>query len=58
MSLIKRSSGPGLLESVVVDYDDAPSECTIYPADSDIEERTTAWITAKEGSFCPITSRQ
>ncbi len=32
-------------------YDDAPDECTIYPADATADVLTTTWITALEGSF-------
>jgi hypothetical protein len=36
----------------VEEYDDAPDECTIFPrvASEDLP-RTTAWLTAQEGSF-------
>lgn len=56
MSLLIGDSEPELLESTVIEYDDAPSECTIYPADTDDSE-TTSWITAKQGSFCRIDAR-
>ena len=39
------------LEGTVVRYDDRPDECTIHPTDPTEGERTTAWITAKEGSY-------
>lgn len=39
-----------ILEGTVVRYDDEPDECTLHPADLD-RKRTTAWITAKEGSY-------
>jgi hypothetical protein len=31
-----------------------PTECTIYPFAADDFERTTAWITAEEGSFVSV----
>jgi hypothetical protein len=37
--------------SVVVTYDDAPDECTIYPTDVDEDELVTRWISAEEGSY-------
>ena len=35
-------------------YDDAPDECTIYPADATAADLTTTWITAREGSFVQL----
>jgi len=37
--------------AIVERYDDAPHQCTIFPADADKSERTTAWITAREPTF-------
>ena len=42
------------LEATVVTYDDAPDQCTIYPRAAPEEYRTTAWITASEGTYCDI----
>lgn len=39
------------LEGTIVRYDDGPDECTLHPTDLSERERTTAWITAKEGSY-------
>jgi hypothetical protein len=39
------------LVGTVVEYDDAPDECTVYPLHADDEERLTTWISAKEDSF-------
>lgn len=41
----------GPLIATVVTYDDAPDECTIHPKTVPDGQRTTAWISAKEGSF-------
>jgi len=43
--------------ATVVSYDDAPDECTIYPRNLDEADRRTAWITAKEDSFCSSRSQ-
>ncbi|MBB6647015.1 DUF7511 domain-containing protein [Halobellus ruber] len=32
-------------------YEDAPDECTIYPANATADALTTTWISAREGSF-------
>jgi len=45
---------PEQFRAAVVDYDDAPDECTIYPRTVSEDQRTTAWITAREGSFCSL----
>lgn len=42
------------LIATVVTYDDAPDECTIHPKSVSDGHRTTAWISAKEGSFFTI----
>ena len=47
-----------LFQSKVVTYDDAPDECTIYPKRVREDRKTTAWITAREGSFCAVQSRR
>jgi hypothetical protein len=43
------------LHGHVEEYDDAPDECTIFPrtASADLP-RTTAWLTAEEGSYCSL----
>lgn len=46
----------GLLRAEVVNYDDAPDECTIFPEDVSEERRTTVWITARGDSFCSVRS--
>lgn len=40
-----------MLEGTVVRYDDKPDECILHPSDLTERERTTAWITATEGSY-------
>jgi hypothetical protein len=36
-------------------YDDAPDECTLFPRSVSTElPRTTAWMTAEEGSYCSL----
>lgn len=42
------------LRATVVEYDDAPDECTMYPEDASEWERMTTWITAREGSFVDL----
>jgi hypothetical protein len=44
---------PGFaLHGHVERYDDAPDECTLFPRNASAEfPRTTAWLTAKEGSY-------
>lgn len=47
-----------MLKGTVVRYDDEPDECTLHPPEPTDRERTTAWITAKEGSYVsPATWR-
>ncbi|WP_136590596.1 DUF7511 domain-containing protein [Salinigranum halophilum] len=39
----------------VEEYDDAPDECTIFPrVPSEDLPRTTAWLTAQEGSYLSL----
>lgn len=45
-------------QSKVVRYDDAPDECTIYPKHAPEDRKMTAWITAREGSFCSVQSHR
>lgn len=40
--------------AIVAPYDDAPDECTIFPAGLSEEELLTTWISAKEGSFVSL----
>lgn len=47
---------PVQLRATVVEYDDAPDECTIYPQDVSHWDRMTTWITAEEGSYVDLTS--
>jgi hypothetical protein len=49
---------PGLgnlqhFDSKIVEYDDAPDECTIFATDAGRDQQTTAWLSAKEGSYFP-----
>jgi hypothetical protein len=44
----------GDFEAKIVRYDDAPTECTIFPTDVSERERTTTWLTAREGSYCSL----
>ncbi len=47
-----------LLRAEIVEYDDAPSECTIYPDDVTEAQRATTWITARGDAFCSLHSRE
>ncbi|WP_311170678.1 DUF7511 domain-containing protein [Halobellus ordinarius] len=38
----------------IEEYDDAPDECTIYPADATPAELTTTWISATEESYVAL----
>ncbi|MUV58260.1 hypothetical protein SAMN04487947_2936 [Halogeometricum rufum] len=42
------------LVGTVVEYDDAPDECTVYPLHADEDERLTTWISAKDDSFVEL----
>ncbi|WP_246279844.1 DUF7511 domain-containing protein [Natronomonas salina] len=42
------------LRATVVEYEDGPDECTIYPNGVSGAERMTTWISAKEGSFVDL----
>lgn len=44
------------LGSTIVEYEDAPDECTIYPRGVSGGARTTTWISAKEGSYVDLES--
>ncbi|WP_049985929.1 DUF7511 domain-containing protein [Halobellus rufus] len=39
------------LRATIVEYENAPNECTIHPLDPPDSNRTTEWITAREGSY-------
>ena len=52
----ERHGTPELIQSTVVTYDDRPDECTLHPLYPGDEERTTAWITALEGSYIDLTA--
>jgi hypothetical protein len=41
---------------VVVSYDDAPDECTVFPVGVDETEIVTTWISAAEGSFVSLVT--
>lgn len=43
------------LRSRIVEYEDRPNECTLYPADADPGELTTTWLTASEGTYLDAT---
>lgn len=47
----RKTAGWRMLAATVVSYDDQPDECTIHPPEPTDSERTTAWITAKEGTY-------
>lgn len=40
---------------VVVPYDDAPDELTIYPTDATDEELLTTWVSAQEDSYVDLS---
>ena len=42
--------------ATIVRYEDSPDECTIHPSRVDDNSRTTAWITALEGSFVSLST--
>lgn len=42
------------LRAVVERYEDAPDECTIYPAGVDDHKRMATWISATEPSFVEL----
>ena len=42
------------LGATIERYETEPDICTIHPVNPPERERTTAWITAEEGSFLPI----
>jgi hypothetical protein len=40
--------------AIVAPYDDAPDECTIFPAGISEDELLTTWISAQEGSYVSL----
>ncbi|SFR51033.1 DUF7511 domain-containing protein [Halogeometricum limi] len=42
------------LVAAVVEYDDEPDECTIYPLHADEEERLTTWVSAKSDTYVDL----
>lgn len=42
--------------ATIVRYEDGPDECTIHPKRVNDNRRTTAWITALEGSFVSLST--
>jgi len=42
------------LVSVVVEYEDRPDQCTIYPVDSNELERMSNWISADRECFTDL----
>lgn len=49
---------PPILLSRIVEFEDRPSECTIFPSDASETERLTTWMTAKEGSYVRLDGMQ
>jgi hypothetical protein len=44
------------LRATVVEYEDAPDECTIFPRRVSGIERMTTWISAEESSYVDLES--
>ncbi|WP_338729736.1 hypothetical protein [Haladaptatus sp. DJG-WS-42] len=42
------------LQSVLVKYEHAPDELTVFPRNRSEVDVYTTWITASEGSFCDL----
>lgn len=42
------------LVSVVVEYDERPDQCTIYPADANEMERMSSWISADTDCYLDL----
>lgn len=55
MSSTNNASKETILATVVRNGD-APDECTLHPVNPTTKERTTVWITAKEGSYLSLSS--
>lgn len=46
---------PEGIRAVVEEYEDRPSECTLYPVSvADRDERLSSWITARGNAFVPL----
>lgn len=41
--------------SKVVEYEDAPDECTIWPSGESDRTAPTRWLTAKGDAFVPLS---
>ena len=44
------------LEHVIVENDDAPDECAIFPREGSEEELETTWIVAHDDGFVSLDS--
>ncbi|ADE04094.1 MULTISPECIES: DUF7511 domain-containing protein [Haloferax] len=42
------------LVAIVAPYDDAPDECTIFPAGLTEDELLTTWLSAQEGAYVAL----
>ncbi|RDZ64012.1 hypothetical protein C5B90_12985 [Haloferax sp. Atlit-12N] len=42
------------LVAIVAPYDDAPDECTIFPAGLSEDELLTTWLSAQEGAYVSL----
>ncbi|AFK19762.1 hypothetical protein E6P09_01350 [Haloferax mediterranei ATCC 33500] len=40
--------------AIVAPYDDAPDECTIFPAGLTEAEMMTTWVSAQEGAYVSL----
>lgn len=48
------ASVDGSFRAIVERYQNAANQCTIFPADADRAERTTAWISAEAPAFVDL----
>ena len=46
----------GAYDAVIVSYDDAPDECTVFPVGVGETELVTTWVSAAEGSFVSLAT--
>lgn len=53
-SHVDAPSPPLELGSVIVTYENQPTECTIYQSEGGEGDRMAAWVTATEGSFVDL----
>jgi len=44
------------LDHIVVENDDGPNECAIFPPEAEETELLTAWISAHEGAYVDLES--